>query len=192
MGGFLRRVVVRSGIAAAFVVLLTTAGAAHHPHGETHSSGLAGLRVDVLADGKVVVSSAAGGDLAGLLTLTLSPTANGSYSGTWAMTVAHADNTDPQTGVEPPAHGHADHGGLGRDHAADSGEHGEPAPHQDFVRLVHRGALGGTVNTASLQLGADGGLAALEAQLSVGLGTLEFHGASGSGHATLTELTLAF
>jgi hypothetical protein len=189
MGGFLRRVVVQSGIAAAFVVLLTTAGAAHHPHGETRTSGLAAPRIDVLADGQVVISSAAGGDLAGLVTLTLAPTANGAYSGSWAMTVAHADNTDPQTGIEPPAHGH---GEGGHDHPAEAGDHGAPGPHQDFVRLVHRGALAGTVNTASLQFGSDGALTALEAQLSVGLGTLEFHGASGSGHATLTELTLAF
>jgi hypothetical protein len=190
MGGFLRTAVVRSGIAVAFVVLLATAGAAHDPHGATHASPLAGARVDVAPDGRTVVSLVAGGDLAGLLTLDLTPAPNGTYSGRWALTVAHADHTDPDTGVEPPAEPH-DHGGGAHGPGEGHGE-GAGTPHRDFVRLVHRGALAGTVNLASLQLGADGGATALSAQLTVGLGTLEFHGASGTGHATLTELTLAF
>lgn len=173
------------GLVSAFVVVLTTVGSAHHP---SRTSALAPPRVDRMADGSVVVSHVAAGELAGLLTLTLHPAGGGSYVGEWALMVAHADNTDPETGIEPPPHPHGE-------------EHVHPAPgepahevgaHKDFVRFVHRGALFGAVRDASLVFDAQGGLTDVSANLSVDRGTQEFSAALGTGHARLTNLELSF
>jgi len=178
----MRRVLVRLGFVAVCGAAFTAPGSAQFSPGTSRSSALGALRADVLDQGKVVISAAAGGDLAGLVTLTLYPADSGSYIGEWAFVVAHADNTDPETGVEPEAHGEEDHDHPGAD---------DP-PHKDFLRLVHRGALAGAVSSASVTLDADGHLSALSANLAVDRGTQEFLGAAGSGRASLTDLSLTF
>ena len=107
----------------------------------------------------------------------------GAYGGTWAFTVAHVDNSDPETGLEPEPHGPE-----GEDPGAGTDDH----PHRDFVRLVQRGALAGAIDDAVLTFDAGGALTAVAASLSIGQGTGEFTGAVGSGRATLTDLTLLY
>ena len=130
---------------------------------------------DVLADGTLVVTSVATGDLRGMVTLTLRPGANGTYAGEWAFTVAHTDHADPATGIEPvPEEGHEGHS------------------HVDFVTYVRRGALSGSVSGAQVTFDADGAPTTLTASLAISQGSLEFEGQTGSGQATLTALNLRF
>ena len=168
---------VRGAAAAAVLICATSAPAAAQQNtAASHTTALAAPRIDAFADGRVTISLVATGELRGLVTLTLRPSGSG-YDGEWAFTVAHVDNRDPETGLEPEPHAE---------------EPGETHPHTDFGRLVQRGSLSGTVSGAALALDASGALSSLSATLSIGLGTKEFAGVTGSGSATLTDLTLVF
>jgi len=146
------------------------------PAAVDHAVTLTRQSADVLADGTVVVTSVATGDLRGLVTLTLRPGANGTYAGEWAFTVAHTDHADPATGVEPvPEEGHEGH------------EH-----HTDYVTFVRRGALSGSIAGAQVAFDTEGAPTTLTATLAISEGSLEFEGKTGSGQATLTALTLRF
>jgi len=179
----MRRFLVVLGLVAACDVVLTAPGGEPSP---SHASALAAPRVDRMDDGRVIVSQVAAGDLAGMVTLTLHPAAKGSYVGEWAFMVAHADNTDPETGLEPPPHLHNTIPQPG-ERAAPPHEVGS---HKDFVRYVHRGALFGIVTGASLAFDAHGGLTDISAKLAVDQGTQEFTGVSGTGHVSLNTIKL--
>ena len=145
-------------------------------------------RVDILADGKIVINLEASGAYKGLLTLNL-VNDGGSYRGDWVLAVRHTDNTDPATGEEPPNHGHEtaqQHEGAA---AAGDSEH----PHRDYVRYVDHGTLAGSVDAAAFDLDPNGALIDFRAQLTITLGTLNFDGARGTGVAELARgLALAF
>ena len=97
-----------------------------------------------------------------------------------AFTVAHADNTDPVTGVDPELAETPDQPGVA------------PAPDRGYLRLIEQGTLQGSVSAASVTVGADGALTAMSASLIIDRGAKEFDGATGSGQATLSGLTLTF
>lgn len=142
-----------------------------------HSSVASHPRVDILDNGKVVVSLDLAGDLPGTITLTFTRDA-GAVTGEWAAKVAYADNTDPETGEEPPHH-----------HPEDGEEH----PHKDFLRLIDRGALGGVIHSGELTFDGSGALTAMSAVLAIEQGTEEFTGAAGgTGTATLSQVTIVF
>ena len=162
-----------------FSTLIMMRGSAQQPTPTPHDSPLSIISADSLANGDVVLTFVSTGDLPGQITLTLHPAANGSYSGEWAFTVAYADNTDPDTGIDPE---------LAEGAHYDDGDH----PHRGFLRLVNRGSLQGAVSSATLSLDADGALTGVAAALSIERGGKEFDGATGSGQATLSGLTLTF
>jgi hypothetical protein len=165
----------------ALVVAFATAATALQQSGVPRTADLSAPRVDVTDAGKTVISLTASGNLKGVVTFQLHRGADGTLTGDWAFTVAHVDNTDPATGREPdPEAGH-DHG---------DGEHHHP--HRDYVTMVHRGALAGTITGAELTFDSDGALASLSASLTIAQGSSEFEGATGSGQATLDALTLFF
>jgi hypothetical protein len=177
------------GTAALMVALATGQSTAQQPTGVPHTADLSAPRVDVLDGGDTVITLAASGELKGLVTFTLRRAADGSFNGEWAFTVAHVDNTDPATGVEPePEHEHAD---ADHEHADGDHEHHEH-PHRDYVTMVHRGALAGAVSGAQLSFDSGGALAEITAALTIAQGSAEFEGATGSGQATLNALTLFF
>lgn len=170
--------------ACVFILVLFMTGAIGHAHPSTsdsHTQDLSGVRVSTPADGRLVVNLEATGDLPGLLTLNLRVDGDGSLRGDWAFVVRYVDNTDPETGEEPPAHGHD-----GESHE------GEEHPHRDYVRIVDRGTMAGTIDGATVTLGADGTLTDLSAALTILQGSLEFEGATGNGTATLASLALEF
>jgi hypothetical protein len=169
------------GVMAVCAALATTPGIALQPTGVPHSADLSAPRVDVIAGGETIISLTATGELKGIVTLKLRRTANGTLTGDWAFTVAHVDNSDPATGVEPPSHPQHEHGDGEHEHA-----------HRDFVTMVHRGALAGTVSDAQLTFDSEGALAELSATLTIAQGSSEFAGATGTGQATLKTLTLFF
>lgn len=167
-------------------ILATSAGASTQaPATASHTSDLAGARVDRLDNGTVVVSMDAKGELAGALTLTLTPNGDGSYAGQWAFMVGHTDNTDPETGLDTVE---AEVANQSEDPEHEGGEH---HPHRDYVTYVHRGAINGDVTHATLSFGPDG-LGDLSATITITQGALEFNGATGTGIATLSSLILNF
>ena len=180
----MRRLMVGIAVIALCALVMTPRGAADQPPGTRHSSRVGAPRADVLQSGNVVVSLAVGGDLSGSLTLTLTPNGNGGYTGDWGFTVAHADNTDPDTGEDPEWAEHEE--------GHEEGGEGEEHPHKAFLRLVHRGSLAGSVDEASVTIDGDGKLTGLAAGLTLGQGAAEFDGAAGSGTVTLNDLTLNF
>lgn len=168
-----------AAIAAVLVAIATTLVIAQQSG--PHNAALSPLSLDRLADGSVVATMISGGDdLGGVVTFTLRPDGNGTYAGEWALTVSHADNTDPDTGEEPE-----------HEEGIDP-ETGQPHQHKDFLRLVYRGSLDGSVAGAQLTFDAAGALTELTAPLIIQQGSKDFAGATGSGQATVGELTLTF
>ena len=151
--------------------------------GTLHRSDLGVTGADGLPNGDVVISLAATGELRGLITLILHPS-NGGYTGEWAFTVAHADTTDPATGLDPELED--------AEHHEDSGADPEATPHKGFLQIIQRGTLQGAVSGASFAVDANGVLTDLSASLSIDRGGKEFDGATGSGAATLSGLVLIF
>jgi hypothetical protein len=156
------------------VALLVTAAAASAqalaPNG--HLGMLTDARVSTLASGRIVVSMEAGGDLPGLMTITLDKDAGGAYVGQWALVVAFVEDlnpdgtvatTRPEVNEDPLIH----------------------EQHHDRMRAVRRGTLSGAVVSATLRLREDGGIAGVDfAQLSLGRGSLTFVGVTGNGVLT--------
>ena len=178
-------------IAAVLVAVATTFVVAQQPAPRT--AALSGLSLDTLADGAVVVTLIATGDDfgKGLATFQFQPNGSGGYDGTWALALSYADNTDPATGEEPPFEEHP-HTDSDHPHADGDGDDHPAHDHQDFLRLVDRGSLQGSVTGAQLTFNAEGALTDFTAPLTVTQGFKEFAGATGSGDASLGALTLTF
>jgi hypothetical protein len=149
----------------------------------THSTVLGPPRVDVLPDGKVVINADTFGEFKGLLTLNLSTNDQGVLAGEWVLSVRYTDNTDPATGLEPPAHSEE----TAEQHENDSAAGDEAHPHRDYARYIDKGVLGGPVESAAVAFDADGNLSDFSAVLKISVGTLTFEGVSGSGVADLVR-----
>lgn len=161
------------GLPACLIWILAATGQA--PVNPTHTAVLSGARVDALEDGRYTITMESTGELAGSITLMLAPKGDGTYGGEWAITVAHADHTDPATGLEPEV----------------DADHPEGEPHREFLTLVHQGAMNGTIDSATLTFVPEG-LLELVANIAIHQGAGEFSGAKGSGIATLSSLNLNF
>lgn len=134
-----------------------------------HQVTLTAARVSTLADGRIVISMNAAGDLRGLMTLTLDPNGAGSYTGRWALVVGFLQDLNPDgTVATAPPEIHED-----------PTQH---AQHREYARIVRRGTLTGDVSQATLRVADDGRLAGVQfAQLTVASGSMTFAGASGYG-----------
>jgi hypothetical protein len=153
--------------------------AAQDGTGVSHAIQLTPQTSNRLADGTVVVTSVATGELRGIVTLTMRPTEDGGYSGEWAFTVSHAEHADPATGIEP-------------DPEPETGEPDPDHPHRDFYTLIFQGALSGSISSGQVTVDEQGNLTDVSASLVIDQGSLEFEGKTGSGQATLSALTLQF
>jgi hypothetical protein len=166
-------------IVVAAIFGASTRAAAQQPAGGSHTATLSVSSVDRLTDGTVVVTMLSGDDLAGVTTFQFRPAGNGSYDGEWAIEVAHAEFTDPATGIEPP------------DDDSIDPETGKPHVTQEYIRLVHRGAISGSIVGAQLTFDATGALTAFTAPLTVTDGSKEFLGVTGTGTASATASATA-
>jgi hypothetical protein len=130
--------------------------------GTTRSVTLSVARVSVDANNRLVVSMEACGDLLGELTLMIDRNSDNTIrGGDWALVVGHAEYSGT-----PDADGD-----------------------QPGVKLVRRGTLWGSISGGTVLLNSDGGVASLDGlQLTLGSGSLEFDGATGSGSAQATDL----
>lgn len=125
-------------------------------------------QVSTGSDGRTVVTVAAGGDMRGALTLTITSvnSAGTITSGEWALVNSY---------IQDVAASHAPHSGQGTDtHEHPGGE-----------LLVNHGTLSGKITGGTLTYDADGKLSALGyVQLSISLGSLTFERVT-SGTASL-------
>lgn len=170
--------------AGLFLAVVSLAATVHPDH--ERASTASRPRVDVVDDGKIVVSLDLKGDLPGTVTFNFERNPDGTIAGNWAAQIGFADPTDPETGEEPPH----EHSAAAHEHGAE--EHGE-TPHKDFLRLVHRGAMSGAIDTAALTFDENGTLTGMTVAMSIAQGTLEFTGAAGgTGTASLTQFALVF
>lgn len=176
------RLYVPAAVAAIVLPLLLAASPSANTLSHERSATAARPRVDVVDANKIVVSLDLAGGLPGTVTFNFERAADGTLAGTWAAQIAYADPTDPATGEEPS-----------HDHSAEPHEHvAGDAPHKDFLRLVHRGAMSGVIQSAELSFDGSGVVTAMMVAFSVEQGTLEFTDAAGStGTASLTQFTLA-
>ena len=152
---------------------------------QIHDMTLRGARVSESA-GRVVVTLDARGDLRGLVTLTLTVSPDGTVTrGDWALVASHIEDLNPDGSVAARTEGH-DEGDRAEpvDESPDTPveEHHDEssdAPHQEFIRFVNIGTLGGDVVGGFVGTGTDGGLALVNLQLRLTNATLTFASASG-------------
>ena len=129
-----------------------------------HESALGSARVSGVSASEVVITLDATGDLRGLLTVKLDLAPDGSIAGgEWALVSSYVEDLNPDGTPVTPEEQH-------------EGEepHDHEAPHQEFVRLVDDGTLGGEVLTGSLTRGPDGAITLAGIQLALSSGTLTF------------------
>ena len=143
-----------------------------------HDGMLTQARVSTLADGRLVVSMTAAGDLPGLMTLTLDPDGAGRYTGQWAHTVAFLQDLNADGTVSTEADDHDGHELMLH----------EPVLHEqhhEYTRAVRRGTLSGAVVAATVRKDDSGHITGVDfAQLTVTRGSLTFQGAAGTGFLT--------
>ena len=177
--------------AVALLCSVSLSATPEHPDPDTFPTILSEPRVDVLADGRTVINFVTAGEYRGLLTLTLSND-SATSSGEWMLSVRYTDNTDPATGVEPPSEPHAHE--TTEQHETASAQATDGAhPHLDFVRLVDKGVIGGSIDAVAFDVDSAGNLTDFRANLRITTGTLTFDGATGTGLAELARgLTLVF
>lgn len=133
-------------------------------------------RLSQVSPERVVVSADSIGDLPGLLTLTLDVAPDGQITaGQWALVVSYVEDLDPRGPQEEPAH----------EHGADD------KPHHEYVRLVEKGTIGGSVGGGAIARDGNGAVTALDgARLTLESGSLTFESVrSGGGTASLGNLS---
>ena len=136
-------------------------------------------RITTDANGHVVASLEAQGDLRGMITFELDPDgAAGAMTGKWAFVVAYVQNVNADGTVATEVVDHHE------DMHNNDTEH-----HREYIRFVRQGTVFGTVSTAKLRTGADGAVEGIDfAQLVVANGSMTFASATGVGSITVSPL----
>jgi hypothetical protein len=155
----------------------------------SYTGTLVAPRVTGDADGRIVISMEAKGDLRGMITFELEPDgASGALKGKWALVVAYAQDLNADGSIAAIVDPHEEEPG-----------HNDPEHHREYVRFVREGTVFGDITSATLRA-ADGGIAGIDvAQLLVSSGSMTFASATGAGlvtispaDATVTSITLNF
>jgi hypothetical protein len=134
---------------------------------------LSGARLDMLSDGRAVVSFSASGAMRGLLTLQISRDGD-AVRGTWAFVSRYVEDVTPEGEIDPRAQ---------EIRAA------LPGPelhllHKEYIRFVNSGGLQGSIDGGTLDFDVDGRLR------SVGALRLTIAGGSGDFAARRGALSL--
>jgi hypothetical protein len=162
------------GVCTALLASLTTASA-QTPAPATHLTTLTRARVSTLAEGRIVVSMDAEGDLPGSMTVTLSPDGAGGYTGQWAHVVAFLEDLNADGTSAPLEHAPGVHEMLLHEPVLHE-------QHREYTRPVRRGTLSGAVVAATLRTDVNGHVTGVNfAELTVAAGSLTFRGVAGTG-----------
>jgi hypothetical protein len=138
---------------------------------------LSGARLDMLEDGRMVVSFDAAGAIRGLLTLQIK--SGESVGGQWVLVSRYLQDLTPEGEI---------------DERAQETRAALPGPelhllHREYMTIVERGTLRGTIEGGSLEFDVDGRLRAIGSlQLRVEGGSLEFAGRAGTAALQATRL----
>jgi hypothetical protein len=167
-----------STCALALTLLISSAAFAHSTEtpGGTFEIQLSSARTSSTASGRLVITADASGDLPGLLTLTLDVVDGIVAGGEWALVVSYVEDLDV------PAHDHR------IEHEA--GEGAEQIPHQEHIRLVDKGTLGGSVTGGHVSYIGGSVDRLTDVQLSIESSSLTFEGIRAGG-GPLSFATLA-
>jgi hypothetical protein len=134
--------------------------------------------------GRLVVTLAARGDLRGLVTLALDVGPDGAVTGgDWALVVSHIQDLNPDGSTAETVEEDHDHHEEPADVPVEE-HHDEPSagPHQEFIRFVNEGTLGGHVVGGFIGAATNGAVALINVQLQLTSATLTFASArSGTG-----------
>ena len=150
------------------------------PHADAASQDvlLSGARLDMLADGRAVVSFDASGAIRGLLTLQIQRDGD-AVRGQWVLVARHLQDLNAEGEADPRAQ---------ENRAA------LPGPelhllHTEYVRIVNRGTLHGTIDGGALDFDVDGRLRSIGTlKLDIASGSGDFAGRSGALSLDATNL----
>lgn len=137
---------------------------------------LSRARVSNVSPARVIVSADSIGDLPGLLTLTLDVAPDGQVTGgEWALVVSYVEDLDPRGPQEESAHGHGP----------------DDTPHHEYVQLVDKGTVGGSIAGGAIARDGNGTVTAVNgARLTIESGSLTFASVqAGGGTASLGSLS---
>jgi hypothetical protein len=150
-------------VCAAVTAVLPAAARAETPR--THTDTLTASRVASAEANELVVTLDGSGDLRGFITLKLDVDADGIVTGgDWALVSRYAEYLNADGSVDD-----------------DSEPIDETKPHQEFVRMVDNGTVGGHVTAGTVTAGANGQPMLVGLQLELTSGSLTFDGVRGTG-----------
>jgi hypothetical protein len=150
---------------------------------QLHDVVLTAARVSTVDAGRLVITMDASGDLRGLVTLKLDVDAQGSITGgDWALVSSYVEDLNPDGTVATPEEHPEEHPGEPED---------PNAPHEEHIRLVDNGTLGGSILGGSLSIGPDGSPNLSDVQLALTSGTLTFAAVTTGAGTVAIDLTQA-
>ena len=137
-----------------------------------HQVTLSRARVSMLEKGRIVASFDAGGDIKGLLTVTIDRDAQGALTGEWVLVSRYLQDVTPEG--EPDD--------LAQDERAALPGWELHGLHREYITIRERGTLRGSITGGALDFDVDGTLRGIESlQLAIKGGSIEFAEAAGSG-----------
>jgi hypothetical protein len=140
---------------------------------------LSGSRVSMLEKGRIVASFDAGGDIRGMVTVTIDRDEKGAVSGEWVLVSRYVRDLNAQGEVDDS---------LVTERAALPGAelHGL---HREYIDIHEGGTLRGTITGGTLAFDVDGALVGIESlQLAIEGGNREFEGRMGGASLSASNL----
>ncbi len=139
---------------------------------------LSGARLDMLADGRIVVSFDASGAIRGLLTLQIDRAADAAR-GKWVLVSRYLQDVTPDGAIDDRAQ---------EIRASLPGDELHLL-HKEYVRIEERGTLHGSIAGGNLDFDVDGRLRSIGAlKLAIDGGCLAFEGLTGSATIDASNL----
>ena len=139
---------------------------------------LSGARLDMMDDGRIVVSFDASGAVRGLLTLQIQR-GDEAVRGQWVLVSRYLQDLTPEGEVDERA----------QDVRAALPGHELHLLHREYITIRERGTLGGSIAGGALDFDVDGRLRSIGSlELQVDGGSLEFAGQTGSASLTASRL----
>ena len=164
--------------AAALVLALATGAPADVEAAAPQDVTLSGARLDMLADGRIVVSFDASGAIRGLLTLQIDRSGEAAR-GQWVLVSRYLQDVTPEGEIDERAQ---------EIRASLPGEELHLL-HREYIRIEERGTLRGSIGGGALDFDVDGRLRSLGGlRLAIEGGSLGFAGRTGSATIDASNL----
>lgn len=140
---------------------------------------LSGSRVSILEGGRIVASFDAGGDIRGMVTVTIDRDAQGALSGEWVLVSRYVRDLNANGEVDDR---------MAAERAALPGMELHRL-HREYIDIYEGGAVHGPVSGGTLSFDVDGALVGIESlQLTIQDGNNDFAGSRGSASLSASNL----